>query len=489
MNRFTIERRQKAVKGVFFPESITKERQSWGMTHAGTKGYWNSYRLVTGHLSALNGRVDQIALEYDSMRRRMPQLDTLRLFESAPQVRGTGLEYYDYAGRIDTISRESVIIQSKTGRRTALNRDVGVGFRGIITRTEQPWSMEQYAMNTLIRCRIRSLNIGIPLPRLSVEQPWRLRDALERELESLLHVAWVDYQSDNTVEKLNVVIGIDRLIREYTLGSLDWLQHLGIWEHMKILPFPDRSVALKLWMEDKMPTLTYDETEPWWIALAQEAESEVTAFRRAYMSNGRVTITITTNPQLHELMHPTMNVTHHMITYGPHKEVGVAIETQDEKTRGFIPYVGIGEQPGWEGFMDEEIGWQVLKSESEPMPEPKLRVRSRVVRVEQDVAERISAATTADRPVLISESLNAAVCPILVLPRIFMNTLIAPLYTGGMSLKPIEEFNAVEGWVTKGTPVPGMKDLFGEPPAGFIGIPATGRPLREATMQEVIPFA
>lgn len=506
MQHFKIERRNKATFGVYFPESVTKERQQWGLTHIGTCGIWHSFRFVTGALDKLRSEIGKVAVKYSAQRKRMPNIDMFSLFENIPQVRSTGLEYYDYAGRIDTISREAVMIQSQSGARIALNRDKGVGFRGIIVRSESPWSMEAYATREMQRMRIDMLNKGMNIPdalgtyRLTVDQPWRLRDAVERQLETLLDVAWTEYVADNTPEKLNIVIGVDKMIRDYIVNSLAWLAKAGDWEHASRIPFPDAPTALNLWEEDKIDTLDYDSTEPWWIEDAKVPETEVTMVRRAILSSGKVTITITTNPNISVLSHPTIDASHHLLSYGPHHHVGVALENPDRKTIHNTPFVGFPKkegafevedfEPPWGGHLKITPGWSVMKAESTGLPEPKLSVRSRVIKLNSEAAERLAAAATSDRPTLVWEDINRATAPILVLPRIFLQTMVYPLFTGGISLKSIEDGNMADGWVTNGVGEVRAATRFVAPPDyGFLSTPSEGVPMREGNTQEIIPFA
>jgi hypothetical protein len=493
---FNIQAAQKSVEATFFPDPLHKDRFIWGQTSAVTDGIWTKYRLVSGPLDRLYDRIVAAALEYSYFRKKFDYIDVIRLFEQAPQVRASSLEYFDLSGRIETISRESVLVQSDDGNRVALDRDMGFGFRGIIVRTEEPWAADQYALRELARLRVRSLNLGEPMQDMPVDWPWRLREAAEQQLRDLVRLAWAEYTDEPTPERLQAVMQVEKILYDYLLDTLGWLQLLGHWEFMDRIPFPDRAGAIRLWETDKLidNTLRHDEVEPWWGELAAERETSVTAMRGAFLTTGKVVIHINTNPVLHTLEHGQLDVAHHLITYDPLSEIGIAFQNTDSEDRRRNPVLGKKGQPPWDGRLPQRDAWRAVHAE-EGLPEPQLRVRSRTVRAPVRTLESLEAATAADRPVLAFTDLNRSPTPVLVLPRMYWDVMILPLYGGGRRLQPIQDTCKVEGWATDGTgrgpdgkPTATTR-IFADPPFGFLQVPTAGRTSREGQITEILPYA
>lgn len=491
---FAIETRRKASFGTFFPEALRKERHIWNRTQVATTGLWTKYRLITGNHAGLYQRIIKVAEEYSALRKSFPDLDIIRLFEESAQVRATGLEYYDYAGRIDTISRESVVVRFPSGATQSLARDTGVGFRGIVVKTEEPWSMQRYALNELMRLRILALNTGRAMPQIEVSEPWLLRQATETQLYDMMVIARAEYAAEPTMDRLKEISEIEKAYLSYIEETLEWMHRMGSWEHMEKIPFPDASGAIALWEQDRIKSLDYDQTSPWFDELAEEPESEVTAILKAIMSTGRVNITITTNPVLTSLEHPLTHVAHHLIRYSVHDHIGVGLPNPLGADRYIRPFVGVGDDgiaspriPAWSGTtLPQRPGWTAITSE-EHLPEPKLRLKARAVSVPRGVAERLSDAVGQERPMLVYENINHATCPLLVLPRIYFKVQVVPLFEAGVTVKPVEDGNTIEGWATKNTGM-GNADLVGPVPHGFLSSSAEGRPLREGTIQDVLPY-
>jgi hypothetical protein len=105
------------------------------------------------------------------------------------------------------------------------------------------------------------------------------------------------------------------------------------------------------------------------------------------------------------------------------------------------------------------------------------------------MAERMEAALHSERPALISENFNMAVCPILVLPRMFFKTEIVPLFEGSRVLRPLEEYNRIEGWATDRNGNPNQRPFFSQTPFGFTQFPSSGRPIREGATTEILPYS
>lgn len=487
-SQFKLERRVKQRYSTFFPEAIQREAHTWGQTLGGVTGEWTCYRLVTGKLDVLHARIQKIADEFSVARKLHEQIDILRLFEESESVRATPIMIYDYSGRIETLSRESVIAQHPGGSRTGLWRDVGFGFRGIAVRTDEAWSAEQYALDMVARLRIRALNLGRSIGSVSPVEPWRLRQSAEDQLQNLLAVAWTQHAIEPTPTTLEEVIMVEKELNAYILSSLDWLTKCGDLAALSRVPFPDSETARRLWEQTRISRLLWDETFPWYGEMPEPQAQEITACLGAYIQNPKYTITIQNNPVLSMLSHPMAQVFHQRLGYGPHRAVGVGIPNTGadrEKT----PFVGVGNASAWDGAIPRSNPWSVVKADG-PMPEPRLKVRTRYITVPRQVAERLEAALVSEKPVLTFENLNNAVCPLLVMPRQFVNVNIVPLFGGGRTLTPIREHNAVEGWAVDATaPLGPTGSLIAQQPDGFLSTPAQGRPLREGNIQELIPIA
>lgn len=497
MDTLKIERRTKATWGTFFPEAVIKERETWGQTIAGVESRWLKYKLLTGPDNALQlirDKAKVVAAAYSSERKKFPFIDALRMFEGTTHIQSVGLEYWDYAGRIDTTARESVNYQFASGRRAALPRDSGTGFRGIVTMSESPWSMESFAMREIAMNRVRILNLGRTfLPsKLTTREPWRLRGAAERQLKDLQALAWSDYSTEPTAEKLNTVVGIETVIYRYVLDSLSWQQCQGLWETTSPVPFPDKATALRLWEQDKIDDLHYDQTYPWWDELPKEPVSQVTAFRRAYLTTGRVSLAITPNPMLHVLRHPKMSVQHQLLTYGQNKVIGTSRANTNEKewARGQA-WKGTINTTNWNGEIAVPPAWQTIQGEG-LVPEPKINVSNRVVQIGRKEAEILRSAISSDKPTLVNLPLNDGIAPILVMPRLFWQVLIVPLFDGGRQFRPLQTGNTIEGWAINSTSkaqASSTRELFASVPAGFLETPLSGRAIREGALQEVLPYA
>lgn len=495
MRTFYIENRQPTSRGAYFPESMVNVREMWGSTQAAVIGRWMKFRLLIGDLALINGRAQWVSDRYSAVRRRNPNIDMIELFAELGQVRGTGLEVLPLSGRIDALSREQVVVQFADGSRQSLPRDSGIGFRNIVTRTDAVWSMEDYALTQVWRNRVQALHTMTPYAGatpLGVQEPWLLRDAYETQMLQILQVAWAEYLATHTPASMEQVIRIEETIRAHVMKAMDWGISLMQPETSYRIPFPDRNLAVQLWEQGMKPYLDYDGTEPWWVEIPQNKRLvEVTAMRRAYATNQKVNITITTSPELYQYdAQDGVDVSVQMITYGP-TPYGVGVENPNPAARIFNPYLGVGGGDPWGGDIPVAPPWNVIKSDI-AMPEPKLRVDTRLVSVPADVAERLEAALSTERPTLVFENLNQATCPMLVLPPTFLKTQIVPLFGGGRTLQPQSARAEVDGWAVDGTglPIPGVGyDIFGPTPAEFLQIPATHRPMREAALSEIIPFA
>lgn len=489
MDLFNIEARFQAAYSVLFPEQVTKVRHIWGQTTVGTTGVWHKYRLVIGDLAKLWTRIQAVAQGWSVTRKKNPVIDTHKLFEESNTFRTTGVDIWDYSGRIDTVSREAILAYFRNGQRVGLKRDSGYGFRGIAMRAEEPMSIESYAANQLKRLRAAYLNRGQGLPEASILQPWILRQAAESDLRRLLALAYHEYTNDQTLENLQKVIELERIVRDRIVHAMRWAQLSSSWDHFEPISFPDRGIALRLWEQNLLDNLIHDDTDLWWQDAPPDKGTTVRMVRGAYMSNGRVNITIKTVPQINTLEHPTVNAAHHLLTYGPPPYTGVAIPNPNVGRRWDEPFVGRDGQEAWQGVRGTAPEWRYLKSSDASIPEPSLTVRTRPVAVEKHLAETLEAALAGDRPTLVYVPFNGATAPILALPRTFLQTYIIPLFAGGIDLKPTEEHNKIEGWVTRDAGYPKVANLIGTPPLGFLPAESSARPLREGAVQELLPFA
>lgn len=488
MQKFTLQRRRKAAWAVFFPEPVRKERETYGLSTVGTDARWMSYRLVSGDLLALRNRAQAVAQEYSPTRFRHPTIDQIRLFQEAASVRNTGLVYLDYAGRIDTISRETVSVMNGDRRRAALPRDSAVGFRGITTMSEQQWSPDKFALEELARARVQALIQGsTTLPHMTTNQPWVLRAAAEQQLTDLATLAWTEYTTDPTPDKLAAVAQMEATLQDYMLNNLRYIQHAGVWEYFFRPPFPDRATALGLWETDRIDSLNHQETEPWW-GNGETASMEVTMFRRAYLSTTRLSITLITRPTLHALMVEGENVAHHFLTYGEHPAMPLLEINPNWLTTGRgAPMTNPAGGDAWDGHMEAVGPWRVMTAEDN-IPEPKMRVHERVIRVTDETAQMVLSSFKEERPTLMPMDLNGYHGLSLSMPRMHMNVLIDPLFDGGTKLTPIQEGNAVSGWATR-TAGKQLGTLLALPSSGFLPTPISGRPLREGVIQEILPLA
>lgn len=489
--RFRIEARRKAAFSVLFPDPITKERHVWGQTTCHTDGVWTKYRLTIGDLQGVINRAKAIAEEFSAQRSKMPNIDQIRLYEEISQARPTGLDYWDYTGRVDTVSRESVFAMYRSGQKVALKRDEGYGFRGIITRAEEPWTMEQFAWDTMMKIRLHHLNFGDPFDRrgITTREPWVLRDAAEQDLRKLLDLAWSEYTNEQTLENLDKVIGVESVLRDYLVQTMRWVQLLDNWEHMERIPFPDLSTAIRLWEQNLMDNLIYDETAPWQMDMPPQQTVPVRMVRGAYLSNGKVTINIRTHPKLNTLEHPKVDAAHHLLSYDKPPYVGVSVPNPNATQRWSEPFIGWKGTDPWQGFIPTAPDWRYIKADNESIPEPTLNVRTMPKSVSKHVSESLEAALAGDRPTLMFVNINRASAPVLVLPRMYFNTWIVPLFGGGISLEAKEEHNRIEGWVTDGIGKKPMERIFDRSPFGFLPSQSSNRPIREGAIQEVLPYS
>lgn len=491
METFHIERRERRFYSTFFPESVTKERHVWGQSDVGVGGDWIKYRFVIGDLTKWRTLIQTVANEYNPIRARKEFIDGIKTFERAEAVRATPLEYWDYSGRIETSSRETLFYSYRTGQRFGLERDQGVGFRGVLTQSKESWSIEAYALEQILRYRLYKMYTGKPFVGISVAEPWKLRNALEKQSLTLLRVVWAEYLTEPTVARLDAVIRVEQEINNYALQSLNWLQHMSKWETMKTLPFPGKAGALGLWDQGRMPNLDFDQTEPWYREVPKNPVSTVTMVRAAYFTNGRIHIKFTMNPRVSILTHPYLKVMHQHLTYGPPILDGISQVNWDRDSRRYRPFVGysIKNDPAWEGHMPTPGAWGGIGAEG-ALAEPKLTVYPRMVMISPKVAERLSAILTQDKPTLVCEDLNRARGLTLVLPNLFWKVNIVPLFGSSRVLKPIDEYAKISGWAVNTVPgVAQMNPLFMPPAGGFLPLTTGERPIREGAAQEILPYS
>lgn len=489
MQAFELVRRRKAAWGTFWPAAVTKERETAGRSAVGVEAEGLCYRMVVGNIEAMRLRAEMIAMEYSPNRFRHPTIDQVRLFEEGPTATNTGFVVHDYAGAIDTISRETVAVMGRDGRRMALPRDQAVGFRHIICASESSWDAGQFMMDELAKVRVRELVRGHDMAEMSVREPWRLKAAAEQQLLDLTALAWTEYTTEPTPERLAQVLEFEKLIQNYMLSELSYLQASGTWETLRRPSFPDAATALALWERDRIDDLHYEETAPWW-GNGDKPSPEVTVFRRAYISTNRFAITLTTNPRVHCLVAEDRPVMHQMIRYHPVEGIRSVqlhakwVETGDPKQVFQDPQGG---NKYWRGQLNTQEPWEVVTG-SEVIPEPKMRLRERLVPVQSADVELVAAAMKEDRPTLIPIVMNGYDGLALVFPRMYVNVLIDPLFGGGARISPLQEGNSATGWaVRRGPGVLGQ--LVDRPESGFLETPISGRPMREGVIQEIIPSA
>jgi hypothetical protein len=499
---FEIERRQERIETTFFPERVEKRRFTWGQTRCRVIGFWTKYRPLVGNVQELHARIEAVANEYNVIRSQYEYIDRIKLFDDFVNVRPAGFEIWDYQGNAGSITREQVLIQWTDGTTFTLDRNKNFGFRGVVTRCEEPFSLEQYALEMLNRYRIRALNMGANLNELSSRDPWLAREAAEAQLRDLLVTAWEEYSTAPTVERLNTVIEIERTIMEYVCGGLEWELRLPHWEHMRRMGFPDTASVLQLWEEDKLDRLDPDQYFPWLIQLPERKTVKVSLIRKLYATTGKMRIIIVPQPRIHTLEWGTMPVSCQLLTYGTHGPIGPSIPNGDEQgskgrdARNFEPFVShVGGPTGsaWRGNLFASGGWDSIQEEGN-LPEPTLEVATQYVQMRPDLVERIEAALMEPRPTLTWLPINQARAPTLVLSKVHTDGRAVPLFRGGRILRPIEQEQVrISGWAVDGAP--GGKNghfsqrVFGDEPKGFIRVPVEANPEREAAIQELLPYA
>jgi hypothetical protein len=507
---FELEIRNKSSKAIRFPDTKTKERYTWGNTTGMVWGFWHTFRVVIGDLLRYHEMIQELSLEYNTQRSLYPRIDENKLFDSPPQIRPTSLEIYPYPGRIDTLARERVQVMTASGQRVGLARDTGVGFYGIVTRTEQPWGMNQYGMEELLRLRMRMMFMGIPFlteglsrPILDTSEPWRMRKAAEDQMQTILTVMYAQYMSEQTTQNLDALVSAIKLWQRYVLETMDWSRKLSSWEHMENLKYPNVAAALKLWEQDKVETMLYDELEAFSKVLPTVTGKKVTAILKAYMNiDDKVKVTLFNFPEFTQAEHPTLPVVHQTITYGEPPYVGVGRPNPDYEERWRTPFIGKKGGLAWQGFMERPEQWSFVKGEETGYPEPQLDTRPKLVSLPRKYVERLEAAVTDGRPTLIYLPVNGATAPLLVIPNLHAPCQVVSLFGGGDSLKPTEEGNKVSGYLVadtftdmngtgtgdEGDRAPGADPIFTMPEKGFQRIPTTGLSMRDAQITEILPY-
>lgn len=496
MDTFKLQSRIRASDATFFPEALHKERPIAATMSASTSGRWHRYRLVTGNLAAnalsLHARIAAVAVQYSANRAKMPNIDILKLFEEAPTVSGSGIDIYDYLGRVDTVSREAVGVLFPDGVRSALARDTGAGFFGVAVRASQSWDSATYATQALVRVRQRLLSGMTALADLSTDQPWLLRHAAEQQLLDLLHLSWTQYTAEPSDANFNAMMHAEETYNSYVHRQMQWLQD-DMHPHLDAkLPFPDPADAKELWKMDRMDQLRWDDTFPWHDLPAGQGSSErVTCMRGATLQNGKVTITFRMYPTIHTLYHPTQPITHQRLSYGMPPYIGVCLPNMGPN-RIFNPFTtttGTGIPFGAFGdtsFPTPVEPWEAISAHPGPYPDPELELTTIPVVVPRDVIEHLEVALDVDRPTLAFPAINGSVAPMLALPRIHFLTRVLPLFSGGTQITPIQEGNTVEGMAVRA--IPGHPNLIGLPSSGFMVTPAQGQPTREGQLLEILPY-
>jgi hypothetical protein len=335
------------------------------------------------------------------------------------------------------------------------------------------------------------LNVGITLARLGITRPWMLREAAQRKLAQYLSMAWTDYtENGQTPEKQLVAIEAEKEFRNVVLETLEWAHMLNDWIFEQKIPFPDRPTAIDLWLQDAVEDedMIHSQVAPWWYEQPKPSEVTVRMFREAVLHHDNVRVSIVTNPTLHVLEHPTLPVSHQLMSYGPPPYIGAGYPNREFHLREKEPFVGVGGEMAWPGFLPIQPGWRSIQAEGD-LPEPVLRVRTRTVVISRRVARQLTSALTFRKPVLTFVPIHGTSAPALVLPNLLWDVDIEPLFISGTQYAPMSPDAAVKGYCVNDTQKEPLRNLFKRDVQGFMPIPVTGNATRPGNMHEVLPYA
>lgn len=491
MKRFDIKHAVLSKDAILFPEPVTNERRQWGTASVQTHGRFVRHRFVVGNLAGVLARAQVIAARMTATRSRTPLLDQLALGEELPAVTPTTVEYYPYAGRIDTISRESVIYLRGSERR-AFNRDYGVGFQGIITRSAKSWDVMNFAATQMVNARLRALSLNVPLAgaggaMVPTQNAWAARHAAEQQILDTVALAWQRWVAEPTDVNMNAVLAVQAVYDAYVLRTMQWLRQAVNPYEVNKLPMPSPEEVVTLWKADRLTNPVWDALDPWWKTNASaDNPPVVTLIRAAHLSTQRVEIRMAMRPRINALQHPILPLGDHYVSYAYPGPLGMARLNPNILQDYNRPFVGItpNDDP-WNGELPLESGWAAYSSDDIPS-EPTMRVNDAYVALPANVARQAELALTGERPTLFMFNFGGHIAPTLALPTLlFDSVMITPVYETSQKIVPIQPDCTVKGTVTRR--LPNGTTLVTGVPSGFTITAGAALPLRRGVVQEIIP--
>lgn len=493
MKRFDIKHAVLSKDVILFPEPVQNERKQWGSASVQTHGRFKRYRFVVGNLHAVMARAQTIAARMTATRSRTPLLDQLALGEELPSVTPTTVEYYPYAGRIDTVSRESVIYLRGNERR-AFNRDYGVGFQGIITRSSKSWDVMNFAASQVVNSRLRALALNRAMPGalgtgVPTQPAWAARHAAEQQILDTVALSWQRWVAEPTEANMTAVLAVQAVYDAYVMRTMQWLRQVVNPHEISKLPMPSPDEVVALWKADRLTNPVWDALDPWWKTThSADNPPSVTVIRAAYLSTQRLEIRLAMRPRLNAMQHPVLPLGDHFVSYAHPGPLGLARLNPSNNPRDLFdaPFVGATARDNpWDGALPLERGWSAFSSEDVPS-EPTMAVNDVYVSLPSDVARHAETALTGERPTLFMFNFAGHIAPTLALPTLlFDSVMVTPVYETSQKIVPIQADCTVKGTVTRA--LPGGAILVNGIPSGFTVTPGSTLPIRRGVVQEIIP--
>lgn len=438
-------------RGAFLPEPVSYEDKWHGLERGLVVGTWVVERLVVGDINAVDARIRDTLQEYDFTRLQHPELITNQLYDDLPPIRDTGLEFWHYAGSVQTILKETVFTMFAGGQTQGLARNMAVGFAGIVTKARAAWSRDAWVENRLNAYIAQAATLQQNLPRLSAASGVQGLAVVERQLGDQYTLARAAESLGQTEERLMAVI-----TAETALMKLREDLHLARALAADVLtagpaPLPEVSRLKEAFLKGyDLAGFDYEQYVPF-LKVPKAPERQVTMLRRAVIGNGKMNIVITTRPHFEQqLSRPFSGSVIQTLGYR-RPAIGQVNLVPQPMARGRpIPGPGViaaeARFSGWDGNIPLAPGWASI-GEGAVMPDPKLTVFTEPRIISSTLAESLSAVNY-DKPVLLPVDdplMPGTYAPALYLPEMNASVDVVPLIEAGAALLPLQPGNRVSG--------------------------------------------
>lgn len=485
MLTFRIQRNYLLNRGAYFPEPELHEQKVFNVSRSKTLGFWRNQRLIIGDLATARALIRAAVQEYDFTRLKHPEITSLRLFQSMPQMLDTGLEIWRYSGSVQSIARESVMVMYNNGQVRALERNSSVGFSVIIRRARTPWSLDGWVQEEFRKEIVRSLATHQQTTRVPLNQALAVLDAERQQLVTEHALALAQLQTTySDARYAEAVAAWDALVENEERRQIFNAMANNHRDTLVPLPLPTIAKVKELWKQSFINQFAYEEYVPFTDVALSAPGRKVTLNRGAMMTDSRMVITTNTTPRIDMVQIPNHHTNLQYMTYDQPNEAAVNVTITRPPARGG------GGRPGgppgsphivgWRGDATIPPGWTILTAKE--TPEPQLTVFPVPVSINRDVASLIQAAGPTQKPTLVAGALDRYPALPLVLPDLMVSMDLRPAVDSYLLLEPADPNFAVKGSVVQHN---GFTPLVDRNVTGFHVKPISGRPTRTAILPDL----